>query len=630
MTLRGSVRQALPFTIYLLLAVLLAMAPVIYLISFVGYADVRQALVADTGELRGQTEYGIVLAVNLVDAGLKLFDDTLNREMQEGFGPFAVEYERAGRDPGVMDLARVKEELGGRMDLYVINENGIIEYTTYPPELGYDFKEIPAFYDRITDIRLNGAFSADRIVPELATGMLRKYAYQPSPDRRYLFELGQVVSESGGQRMALSYADAIREVADENPGVSEIRVFDCLGERIAGAAHPDDDRRLGMVRKAYQERTMLEVENAEAGELIRYLFVDRTDSVHASDMSVVVELTYNTKFVEDAIAGMFARHTQILLIGLSLIACLSALAIRSLTRPVRILVEDVDAVARGDLDRPIRVSGSEEFVHLGGSVSTMIASLKETLQRLQESEEKIIRHSRTLEDEVGARTAALEESNRTASLLLDIMGHDINNANNIANLYSDILLTDLEGEPEAELLRKAKAGLAKSIGIVRNVNTIQEIQGKPGAIGKIDLDRIVRSEIRSLPDLRITYNGTTAAVIADDLLSEVFSNLLGNAAKFGGPDIAIAIRIEEHEDDLIISIEDTGPGVPDAVKPRVFNRLARGNGEAAGTGLGLYICRMLIARYGGRIWVDDRVAGHPESGTAVRFTLRKADEGGSP
>ncbi|HPM55404.1 MAG TPA: histidine kinase, partial [Methanoculleus sp.] len=221
MTLRGSVRQALPFTIYLLLAVLLAMAPVIYLISFVGYTDVRQALVADTEELRGQTEYGIVLAVNLVDAGLKLFDDTLNREMQEGFGPFAVEYERAGRDPGVMDLARVKEELGGRMDLYVINENGIIEYTTYPPELGYDFKEIPAFYDRITDIRLNGAFSADRIVPELATGMLRKYAYQPSPDRRYLFELGQVVSESGGQRMALSYADAIREVADENPGVSE-------------------------------------------------------------------------------------------------------------------------------------------------------------------------------------------------------------------------------------------------------------------------------------------------------------------------------------------------------------------------------------------------------------------------
>ncbi len=44
----------------------------------------------------------------------------------------------------------------------------------------------------------------------------------------------------------------------------------------------------------------------------------------------------------------------------------------------------------------------------------------------------------------------------------------------------------------------------------------------------------------------------------------------------------------------------------------------------AGTGLGLYICRMLVTRYGGRIWADDRVEGRPECGTAIRFTLRKA------
>ena len=626
MAVKRSVRPSLPFTLYLLLAVLLAMAPVIYLISFAGYTGVRQELEADTEDLRGQTEYGTALTINLVDAGLRLFDDTLNREMREGFGPFVAEYERAGRDPGAMDLFRVKEELGGRMDLYIVNESGVIEYTTYPPELGYDFKEIPAFYDRITDIRLNGAFSDDRVVPELATGVLRKYAYLPSPDRRYLFELGLAAPEFWQQRAALNCADAVREVADNNPYVSEIRIFDCRGELIAGAAHPDDDRRLAMVRQAYRERTMLEVENATAGELVRYLFVDRADSVHASDMSVVVELTYTTKVVEEKIAGMFARHAGILLIGFSLIACLSAVAMHSLTRPVRTLVEDVDAIARGDLDRPIRVSGDEEFVRLGGSVSAMVASLKETLQRLRDSEEAIIRHSHTLEDEVRARTTALEESNRTASFLLDIMGHDINNANNVANLYSDLLLADLEGEPEAELLRKAKAGLTKSIGIVRNVNTIQHIEGRPGAFRAIGLDGIIRNEIESLPGSRITYTGTTALVLADDLLREVFSNLLGNAAKFGGPDVEIAVRVEEHGEEVTVSVEDTGPGVPDAVKPRLFNRLARGTGGVAGTGLGLYICRTLIARYGGRIWVEDR----PGCGTAIRFTLRKAGEGDSP
>lgn len=630
MATKGLVRPSLPLTVYFLLAVLLVTAPVVYLISLSGYTVVQQELAADIEDLRDQTEYGIVLTIDLVETGLELFDGTLDREMQEGFGPFVAEYERAGRDPGAMDLFRVKEQLGGRMDLYIINESGVIEYTTYPPELGYDFKEIPSFYDRITDIRLNGAFSADRIVPEIATGMLRKYAYQPSSDRRYLFELGLAEPEFGEQRTALSYVDAIRDVANENPYVGEVRIFDCLGERIVGAAHPDDDRRMAMALQAYRERATLEAEDAETGGLIRYLFIDRANSDYASDVSMVVELTYTTNVAEEMAAGIFARHAGVLLIGLTLIACAFAVAIHSLTRPVRTLVEDVDAVARGDLDRPIRVSGAEEFVHLERSVSAMVASLKETLQRLRESEEEVARHSRILEDEVRARTIALEESNRTASLLLDIMGHDINNANNVANLYSELLLEDLEGEPEAELLRKAKAGLTKSIDIVESVNTIQHIQGRPGAVRAIDLDRIIRSEIESLPGSRISYTGTKVFVLADDLLAEVFSNLLGNAVKFGGQDAEIAIQVEDHGDEVTVSVEDTGPGVPDAVKPRLFNRLSRGNSGVAGTGLGLYICRTLIERYGGEIRVDDRVPGHPESGTAIRFSLRKAGEGGSP
>ncbi len=620
MTVKRSVRSSLSFTLYLLLAILLAMAPVVYLISLSGYTGLRQELEADAGKLRDQTEYGVALAVNLVDAGLELFDDTLDRDMREGFVPFVAEYERAGRDPGAMDLVRVKEQLGGGMDLYVINEDGIIEYTTYPPELGYDFGEIPAFYDRITDIRLNGSFSADRVVPELTTGVLRKYAYLPSPDRRYLFELGFAEPELWQQRAVLNYTDAIQGVADNNPCISNIRIFDFRGERLAGAAHPDDDRRLAMVRQAHRERTTLEEANATAGEVVRCLFIDRIQSVYASDMSMVVEVTYNAKATEEMIAGMFARYAGILLIGFILIACLSIVAIHSLTRPVRTLIKDVDAVARGDLDRPIRVGGGEEFVRLEESVSAMVVSLKETLQDLQRSEKEIIQHSRSLEDEVRVRTADLEESNRMATLYLDIMGHDINNANNAANLYADLLLADLEGQPGADLLRKARTGLARSIEITHNVSTIQHIQGSSAAFKAIDLDRIIRNEIEHFSDSRITYAGTAAVVVADDLLSEVFANLLGNAEKFGGPAVEITIRVEECDDEVVVTVEDTGPGIPDAVKSRLFNRLARGTGESAGTGLGLYICRALIERYGGRIWAEDR----PEVGMAIRFTLLKA------
>jgi two-component system sensor histidine kinase BarA len=85
----------------------------------------------------------------------------------------------------------------------------------------------------------------------------------------------------------------------------------------------------------------------------------------------------------------------------------------------------------------------------------------------------------------------------------------------------------------------------------------------------------------------------------------------------------ITIRVEDCGNEVRVSIEDTGPGIPDELKGLIFNRFKRGSSRASGSGLGLYICRMLIERYGGRIWVDDRMAGQPEEGTAFRFTLRR-------
>jgi len=622
MKAKSPVRPSLPLMAYLLLAILLATVPAVCLLSVVDSAAVRQELEANAEASRNQTESAIVLAVNLVNAGLKLFDKTLDHEMEEAFIPVLAEYERAGRDPEEMDLDRVRERLGDGMDVYIINESGVIEYTSYPPDLGLDFRQIPDFYDRVTEIRLGDSFAADRAVYGIASGELRKYAYMPSPDHRYLFELGLAGSEFQEYRTALKYREAVRNLVDKNPDVVEIRIFDSLGEMIVGEAHPDDDRRLEMVSRAYREKAVVEAENATAGELVRYVFVDMADADYASDMSLVVELTYTTQRAEAELAGIFNRHASVLLIAFFCIGSLSALAAHHLTRPIRILVEDVDAVARGDLERPIRVSGGEEFMHLAESVRRVVGSLKGTIQMIRESEEAIVRHSRLLEEQVRERTAALEASNRAATLYLDIMGHDINNANNVANLYADLLQAELEGGPEAELLGKARKGLTKSIEIVHDVNTIQQVQGGVPSLRPIDLDAVIRAEIERSP-APITYAGTTASVLADDLLSEIFANLIGNAVKHGGPSVEIAVRVAERGEEVEVSVEDTGPGIPDPMKESIFSRFERGWVGGYGDGLGLFIVRTLVERYGGTIRVEDRVEGRPDLGTAFRFTLRE-------
>ena len=220
----------------------------------------------------------------------------------------------------------------------------------------------------------------------------------------------------------------------------------------------------------------------------------------------------------------------------------------------------------------------------------------------------------------GELRAAHEEVN----LYLDIMVHDINNANAVALGYADLLVEMLDGK-ERQMIRKLRGGVSRSIEIIQNVSTLRRLRSIETVTRPVDLDTIIKATIAHHPDTGITYEERPIGVMADDLLSEVFANLIGNAEKFGEPGVEIAIRVDEGDGMVEVSIEDTGPGVPDREKPLLFTRFARGTNKRSGKGLGLYITRALITRYGGQIRVEDRVPGNPECGAAFRFTLPRSD-----
>jgi len=224
---------------------------------------------------------------------------------------------------------------------------------------------------------------------------------------------------------------------------------------------------------------------------------------------------------------------------------------------------------------------------------------------------------------------ALRAAHDEANLYLDIMAHDINNANSVSLGYADLLTDMLEGK-ERDMVRKLRGGISRSIDIIQNVSTIRRLHSHETTTKPVDLDAVIRAEIAQYPDTRIAYEGRPVRVMADDLLQEVFANLIGNSIKFGDPGVEVRVRVEKGDGTVGVSVEDTGPGVPDAVKPILFTRFARGTSARSGKGLGLYITRTLIERYGGRVWVEDRVPGRPESGAAFRFILLRSDRTREP
>ncbi|KQC04466.1 MAG: hypothetical protein APR53_10495 [Methanoculleus sp. SDB] len=221
----------------------------------------------------------------------------------------------------------------------------------------------------------------------------------------------------------------------------------------------------------------------------------------------------------------------------------------------------------------------------------------------------------------------LEQSNAEANLFLDIMAHDINNINTISLGYAEILAGLKPEGAQSEYIHRILSSVRQSASIIDNVSTIRKIRETSKKLRPVPLDDIIRADMKNFSDVHIDFTPSGAVVYANELLSEVFTNLISNSRKFGGNDVRIAIGVEEEDGRVVVSVSDTGPGMPD--KSRIFNRFETGNSSRSGKGLGLSICRMLIESYGGRIWVEDRIPGHSDEGLTIRFTLKKQPDSGA-
>ena len=110
----------------------------------------------------------------------------------------------------------------------------------------------------------------------------------------------------------------------------------------------------------------------------------------------------------------------------------------------------------------------------------------------------------------------------------------------------------------------------------------------------------------------------TAASIDTANFDKIVMNLLSNAVKYTPEGGSIAIDLHRDADDVVLSVTDTGIGVPDADKQRIFDRFYQAHGNSAGgTGVGLHLTQQLVALHGGTLSVADNPAG-----SGSRFTVR--------
>ena len=376
-----------PFSQTLFVFIIALITLAVVALTVVDYAIAEHNLREDRRLLENQTESELINEILLIESGYALFDDVMNREMNEGLLRLLEEYESAGRNASAMDLARIKREVfDDRMDLYVINVSNMVEFTTYPPDQGLDFRGSYDIAGYLDGIRNTSGFYPDRVVHDRASGQLRKYAYAPTPDHRYILELGMISDRMGFRQEPIQFGDAIRDIRIQNPDVDDVRLFTQFKYQLGDASFRPDAELSARLDRVLESRAGFDYDEPVTDRVVRYLFVDIRDEAYASDISKIAELTYSTRRLDDTLQDLVVYHALAAISVLAIGFVAARTVAGRLTQPINGIVGDVDAIALGDLDHPVSPSSVSEFSVLGTSIATMVGRLKQMIDQLQKQE----------------------------------------------------------------------------------------------------------------------------------------------------------------------------------------------------------------------------------------------------
>ncbi len=237
-----------------------------------------------------------------------------------------------------------------------------------------------------------------------------------------------------------------------------------------------------------------------------------------------------------------------------------------------------------------------------------------------------------LELRVKARTRELEDANRELDQFTYIASHDLQEPLRKQQMFTTILDEEVGDDinEDAKLaMRAINSGAARMQELVRSLLELSRARNQEMQLSLLSLDNVIRDVLNGL-SLRIEE--TAAKVSAEPLpeiycdsilITQVFQNLLTNAMRFTtkGTSPVISVYHTVLDDQIQITVEDNGIGI--ALEPQyaIFSPFKRLHARAdyPGTGIGLSICKKIIERHGGSIWVESELG----EGSRFHFTLSK-------
>ena len=228
----------------------------------------------------------------------------------------------------------------------------------------------------------------------------------------------------------------------------------------------------------------------------------------------------------------------------------------------------------------------------------------------------------------------LEIVSKHKSEFLANMSHELRTPLNAILGYTELILDKIYGEvPEKiqEVLERLEKNGSHLLNLINDVLDLSKIEaGRLSlSLSEYSMTEVVQTVFTSIEALAAEKKLELKVIVPNDLttgkgdeqrLAQVLLNLLGNAIKFTEQG-EVSVEMTVSNEKFLVSVSDTGPGLSEAEKKRIFEEFQQADSsstrEKGGTGLGLSIAKRIIEMHGGRIWVESTLG----KGSTFRFAL---------
>lgn len=297
-----------------------------------------------------------------------------------------------------------------------------------------------------------------------------------------------------------------------------------------------------------------------------------------------------------------------LLIGM----LLSIVIERHISKPLTQVKTAVTAIAEGDFSTKINVQSKDEIGILANSFNDMSRQLSVTVSQLNQANE------------------TLEKANQELQDFAYIVSHDLQEPLRKVHSFGQFLFEDCYdqlSDDGKDYVNRMQNASVKMKMLVQDLLKLSRVGTATAEFKPVNINNVIND---ALDDLSVAITESEAEIVVGELpdvmgqctmLTQLFENIIGNALKYRNKNrkLRVDISAEEQNGQVTFSIKDNGIGIEDRFKDKIFGVFQRLHSIGyEGTGIGLALCKKVVAKHDGRIWLESTVG----KGTTFYFTLK--------